>query len=251
LNAALRPRLVQAGFLFAIVAVWQVVSGAHAVSPLVLPPLAAIGTKLAALLVGGGVWFDLGITVMEVVAAFALAAAAGCAAGYAISRSRYAVRVFDPLLAALYAVPAILLYPLYLLFFGIGPVSKIAIAATIAFFPIVLSTIAGLANVQRSLIVAARSMGASDWQLFADVMLPAAFPVVLTGLRLGLVISLLATLGAETLSSFDGVGHRISAFAENLETASMYAWVVVAIVLAAGLNACASLVERRGRGMLM
>jgi NitT/TauT family transport system permease protein len=132
------------------------------------------------------------------------------------------------------------------LFFGIGPGSKVALATSIAFFPIALSTIAAFANVSPTLLAAARSMGASAWQIFAQVMLPASFPVVLSGIRLGLVISLLSTLGGETLASFDGIGHQIVTFAENLETAAMYAWVLIAIVLAYLLTAVAALLERRG-----
>jgi ABC-type nitrate/sulfonate/bicarbonate transport system permease component len=240
------PRLVQFGFLLAVGIAWQLAGSAHAVSPLLLPPLGAVWAQLIALVASGGIWPDLRVTLSEVAIAFVLAAVLGCGIGYAVSRSRYAVRVFDPLLAALYAVPSILLFPLFVLFFGIGPGSKIALAASIAFFPIVLSTIAAFANVSPTLLAAARSMGASTWQIFASVMLPASFPVMLSGLRLGLVIALLSTLGGETISSFAGVGHQIVAFAENLETAQMYAWVLVALVLAFALNAVASLLAQRG-----
>jgi ABC-type nitrate/sulfonate/bicarbonate transport system permease component len=100
----------------------------------------------------------------------------------------------------LYAVPTILLFPLYLLFFGIGSPSKIALGATLAFFPIALSTIAGFTQVSRIYIAAARSMGASPLQLFRYVLVPDAFPVVIAGLRMGLVLGFLAILGGETLT---------------------------------------------------
>ncbi len=101
--------------------------------------------------------------------------------GYLISRSQYLIKVFEPLLAGFYSVPIILFLPLYVLFFGLGPGSKIAIGTTISFFPIVLNTIAGFGYVDKIFITAARSMGASDVQMFRYVLLPAAFPVILTG----------------------------------------------------------------------
>ena len=90
--------------------------------------------------------------------------------------------MFEPLLAGVYSVPIILFLPLYVLFFGLGPGSKIALGTTISFFPIVLNTIAGFGYVDKIFITAARSMGASDVQMFRYVLLPAALPVILTGL---------------------------------------------------------------------
>ena len=99
--------------------------------------------------------------------------------------------MFEPLLAGVYSVPIILFLPLFVLFFGLGPGSKIAIGTTISFFPIVLNTIAGFGYVDRIFITAARSMGASDLQMFRYVLLPAALPVILTGLRIGFTVALL------------------------------------------------------------
>lgn len=244
---SLWQRGVQVLFLVVAGLAWYWAVSNGEVSPLILPPLGAVWTNFRHIIVTGSFWPDLSVTLTELVSAFALAAVLGCLVGYLVSRSSFAVRVFDPLLAGMYSVPAILLYPLYVLFFGIGTGSKIAIGTTIAFFPVALSTIAGLSNVNRSLITAARSMGASDWQMFSRVLLPAGFPVVLAGLRLGLVISLLSILGTETIASFEGVGHRIVSYAESMDIAPMFAWVFLAIIVAWILNGLASYIEARGR----
>ena len=131
--------------------------------------------------------------------------------------------MFEPLLAGIYSVPIILFLPLYVLFFGLGPGSKIAIGTTISFFPIVLNTIAGFGYVDRIFITAARSMGASDVQMFRYVLLPAAFPVILTGLRIGFTVALLSILGSETIASLAGLGHKIVHLAEGMETATIMA----------------------------
>jgi ABC-type nitrate/sulfonate/bicarbonate transport system permease component len=208
---------------------WQIGSTTGALDPLILPPLSAIAVQLGAVLRAGSAWAAAGVTLAELALAFALAAAAGLLAGFAISRSAFVVRVFDPLIAGLYAVPTILLFPLYLLFFGIGPPSKIALGTTMAFFPI------------------AQSMGASAPQLFWHVLVPDAFPVVIAGLRMGLVLGFLAILGGETITSNAGLGHEIVTMAESLEPAKMFAYIVVAVALASVLNALTSYVEMRGR----
>ena len=121
--------------------------------------------------------------------------------GYFISRSPYFIKVFEPLFAAIYAIPIILFLPLYVLIWGLGPASKIALGATISFFPIVLSTIVGFGNVDRTLVTAARSMGANNIQMFRHVLLPAALPVMLAGLRMGFTVALLSVIGSETIAS--------------------------------------------------
>ena len=158
-----------------------------------------------------------------------IAATCGTVIGYLVSRTRYSVRVFDPLFAGIYSIRDPAVPPLYVLFFGLGPGSKIAIGATIAFFPVVLNTIAGFGYVDRAYVVAARSMGASDAQMFWSVMLPAAFPVVLTGLRMGFILAFLSILGSETIASLAGLGHRIVDLAESMDTARMFAYIFFVI----------------------
>src|SRR6202035_368910 len=169
---------------------------------------------------------DLEVTLGELAAAFSISAVSGLVIGYVISRSPYAIRVFEPLLAAIYSIPIILFLPLFVLFFGLGPASKIALGATISFFPIVINTIAGFGNVERLYVTAARSMGASDYHLFRYVLLPAALPVILTGLRMGFTTALLSIIGSETLASLAGLGHQIKNLAEAMEMPRMFAYIV-------------------------
>jgi ABC-type nitrate/sulfonate/bicarbonate transport system permease component len=246
-GSRLAQRLVQLGFLALVALVWQIAAIRGGVSPLLLPPPAAVYHEFLSLLKTGMFWPDLKVTLYELGVAFTIAAVAGSAAGYLVSCSRYAIRVFDPLFAGIFAIPAILLYPLYVLFFGLGPGSKIAMGATIAFFPIVLNTISGLSRVDSAYVTAARSMGASSPQMFWSVMLPAAFPIVLTGLRMGLILAFLSILGSETIASFSGLGHQIAGLAENMDTASMFAYIVFVLLIAFLLNFAVSFAEARGR----
>jgi ABC-type nitrate/sulfonate/bicarbonate transport system permease component len=246
-TSRLAQRSVQLGFVALVGIAWQAAAARGAVNRLLLPAPAAVYREFMMLLHTSAFWPDLKVTLFELAIAFLIAAIAGSAAGYLVSRSSYAIRVFDPLFAGLFAIPAILLYPLYVLFFGLGPGSKIAIGATIAFFPVVLNTISGLSRVDRGYVTAARSMGASSTQMFWSVMMPAAFPVFLTGLRMGLILAFLSILGAETIASFSGLGHQIAGLAENMDTASMFAYIVFVLLIALLLNLAVSFFEARGQ----
>lgn len=245
LGAQTRIRLVQVGFLLCVVLGWYVVSVHGGISHLLLPPMTGVFQQLVQVVRAGVYLEDLKVTVQELLAAFAIAAVCGTTTGYLVSRSRYTTTVLEPIFSGIYTVPAILFFPLYVLFLGLGPASKIAIGATIAFFPIVLNTIAGFINVDSAFVTAARSMGATNFQMFRFVLLPAAFPVVVVGLRMGLILAFLAVVGSETISSLSGLGHRIASHAESMSTEKMYVYIVFVIVIAFLLNTVVSRVERR------
>jgi len=244
--AWLASRLVQLGFIGVIGLVWHAAVASGKISPLLLPPPARVWSEFLSIVRTGEFWPDLKVTLYELAVAFLLAAIGGSAIGYVVSRWRYAIQVFDPLFAGLYAIPTILLIPLYILLFGLGPGSKIAMGTTIAFFPVVLNTIAGFSHVSEVYVTSARSMGASARQMFWEVMVPAAFPIVLTGLRMGLILAFLAILGTETIASISGLGHRIVDLAENMDTARMLAYVIFVILISLVLNTAVSWVEARG-----
>ncbi len=240
-------RAVQAAFLIALVVLWVLATTRWHVSPLLLPNPGAVAGDFWDILKSGEFVGDLRVTLTELALAFAIAATSGVVAGYLISRSQYRIRVLEPLLAGIYSIPIILFLPLYILFFGLGPASKIALGTTIGFFPIALNTIAGFGYVDKVLVTAARSMGASDYQLFRYVLLPAALPIVLSGMRMGFTVALLSIIGSETIASLAGLGHRIVHLAEGMEMARMFAYIAFVVAIAAILNAAVSALEARGR----
>src|SRR5262245_34370863 len=159
-------RLVQVLFVVGLLALWYLATARWGVSHLLLPNPVRVYNELKDVIASGEFIPDLRVTLTELAIAFAISSIGGVTLGYLLSRSAYAIRVFEPLLAGIYSVPIILFLPLYVLFFGLGPASKIALGTTISFFPIVLNTIAGFGYVDRIYVVAARAMGASDYQLF-------------------------------------------------------------------------------------
>jgi ABC-type nitrate/sulfonate/bicarbonate transport system permease component len=240
-------RSVQLLFVLACGVLWYVSTAQHLVNPLLLPSFTLTMSDLWTLLRDGVFWPDLFVTLYELGVAFSIAAIAGVLLGYVVSRTRFTIQVFDPLFSGLYSVPTILLFPLFVLFFGLGPGSKIAMGTTIAFFPIVLTTMAGLGNVDAALTRAARSMGASNWQMFWSVMLPASLPVVIGGLRLGLILALLAILGSETIASLSGLGHQIVNYSDAMDTSKMFAYTLLVLAIATLLNGIVTALESFAR----
>ena len=243
----LLSRGVQLGFLLGLIALWYFGTAVWGINQILLPNPINVWHELEDVIRSGEFLPDLQVTLTEVAVAFVLSCTSGVTLGYLISRSHYSIRVFEPLLAGAYSVPIILFLPLYVLFFGLGPWSKIALGTTISFFPIALNTIAGFGYVDRIFITAARSMGASDFQMFRYVLLPAALPVILTGLRIGFTVALLSILGSETIASLAGLGHRIVHLAEAMETPRMFAYIAFAVVIAALLNTVVTSLEQRAR----
>jgi ABC-type nitrate/sulfonate/bicarbonate transport system permease component len=243
----LASRAVQVTFLVALVVLWYLATTRWRVSPLLLPNPVLVWDNFWDIIRTGEFLGDLRVTLTELAIAFAISSTSGVVVGYLISRTQYRIRVFEPLFSAIYSVPIILFLPLYVLFFGLGPASKIALGATISFFPIALNTIAGFGYVDKVLVTAARSMGASDYQLFRYVLLPAALPIILTGMRMGFTVALLSIIGSETIASLAGLGHRIVHLAEGMEMARMFAYIVFVVFIAATLNMLVSALEARGK----
>jgi ABC-type nitrate/sulfonate/bicarbonate transport system permease component len=223
------------GILAAILLAWEAVT--VPLNPIFfIPPSALPGAllnmwwvpELPAL--GEHVW----LTFKEIAGAYALAVAAGLWLGFLLGLRRTVGRIYEPLLAALYAVPSVIWYPSLMLFFGLGPASKIAFGVLLGFFPIVLSVLAGIRQVPATLVTVARSMGARPWTVFCKVMLPSMASTMVGGLRAGLALSVVGVLVGEILGSRAGVGYVIN-YAYGLMMTREYA--VLALIAAAAVLA--------------
>jgi ABC-type nitrate/sulfonate/bicarbonate transport system permease component len=246
---SLSARALQIGFVVAILLAWLWVSRTGAVNPIFLPHLERVLEELYLIIATGVVFTHLEVTVFEILSAYAIATVAGLGVGYAIGRSRRLISIFEPLLASVFAVPIIIFLPLFILFFGIGANSKIAFGATYAFFPIALNTIGGIGQVDNRFITVARSLGATDRQMFWRVMLPCALPVIVSGIRIAYIIGFLSIIGAEMIAGLEGLGSQIVRLAEGMNTAEMFSYVLFVIVIATLLNAVLSAVQRRFAGV--
>ncbi len=238
-------RVIQFAFVAIMGGAWYWVTAAGKISPLFLPRPEAVWNAFNRLLTLGQFWPAVRITLLTIAQAYGIAVICGVFAGYLVTRSKFATEAIEPIIAGLFTIPITLFFPMFILFFGIGAGSKIAYGAVYGFFPIALNTIAGLGNVDERYLRAAQSMGASRLETFRHVLLPHAFPVILTGLRIGFFICFASVLGGETLSSVAGVGRNIALAAELMEPARMYAWIAFVIFTAIALNMLVTVLENR------
>jgi len=238
-------RSIQFGLVAILFGTWWFVTHSNQRLMLLLPRPELVWREMQLLWSSGRLWSAASITVTEIVKAYLIAVVAGIFVGFLVTRSRNLMRIFEPMLTGMFAIPLTLFFPLFVVFFGIGPDSKVAYAATYSFFPIALNTIAGFSSVDELYLQAVRAMGASSLQQFRHVYLPGALPVTLTGLRIGFFICIASVLGGETLAAAAGVGKSIALSAELMETARLYAWIAFVVLASVMLNLLALAAETR------
>jgi len=207
--------LLRTASLALFFAVWWGVSllNAHVIkffNPVLLPSPAevlATGIKMAA---SGELFRHIAASLSRVLWGFGIAAALGVVAGTALGRSRLLEHLVEPTIEMLRPIPPLAFLPMMVLWFGIGEASKVAFIAYAAFFPVFTTTVEGIKYVDPVLVRAAASLGASDRQIFWHVILPAATPNILTGLRLAFGLSFFVIVAAEFIAADSGLGFLIN-----------------------------------------
>lgn len=234
--------------LVAVFAAWELI--ARAANPLLYVPPSAVLPALGRLLTLESypdLPASLLLTLREIVVAYALAIAAGLAGGFALGLHRVIGRAYGPILAALYAVPAVVWYPSLMLFFGLGEASKIAFGFLLGFFPITLAVLAGIRQVNPHMITVAQAFGARPPAVFLKVMVPAMLFTLVGGLRTGLALTVIGVIVGEILGSRSGMGALINHAYGLFRTSDYVALVLVTLVLIVGSDALAGLIERRAQ----
>jgi NitT/TauT family transport system permease protein len=237
------PQHVRWLIVAVLVLLWEALPRAGLVPVLFLPPLsetvrAGIGDL--------GEYADaLRVTLYEIVVAMIFACGGGIVAGAVVGGVPLLRRLLLPLASSLYAVPIVVLYPVFTAWLGIGPEPKICFAAVYGFFPTLLGTAAGIRTIDPQYLIAARSMGATLPQRVARVIIPAAIPTVLNGLRLGGALVIVGVVVAEMLTSSAGVGYLISRYRTTLDSPHVFAAILLVLALAVAFDAAIKLVERR------
>ena len=159
---------------------------------------------------GGKLWIELAYTLVGTVVSFVLGSALALALGLVFVMFPKVEHAMDPYLTVLNAMPRLALAPLFLLWFGLGLGSKIAVGTSLSFFIVLANTVAGIRGVSQDLIVLSRSLGATPNQIFFKVTLPSAVPVIFSGLRLALLYSMLGVVGAELIAAEHGLGQQLA-----------------------------------------
>jgi len=243
-----RVALIRVALVAVLLGIWELI-GRTANPLLYVPPSAAVPALGRLLRLES--YPDLGehllLTVREIVVAYAMAIAAGLGCGFALGLNRLVGRAYGPILAALYAVPAVVWYPSLMLFFGLDAASKIAFGFLLGFFPITLAVLAGIRQVNTQLVTVARAFGASGLTVFRKVMLPSMLFTLVGGLRTGLALTVIGVIVGEVLGSKAGMGSLINHAYGLFRTADYVALVLVTLALIVGSDAIATLVEHRAQ----
>jgi NitT/TauT family transport system permease protein len=226
-----------------LIVLWEVLPRIGAIPELFLPSLSS--TLHAGWNEAGEYRDALVVTLYEVAVAMVFACGGGILAGSIVGSLSRPRLLIMPMVSSLYAVPLVILYPVFTVWLGIGSESKIAFAGLYGFLPTMLATAAGIQTIDPQLLLAARSMGATLSQRVTRVVIPAAIPTVLTGLRVGGALVIVGVVVSEMLISSAGVGYLISRYRTILESAHVFAGVLLVLAMAVAFNALIKLVERR------
>jgi NitT/TauT family transport system permease protein len=197
-----------------------------------------------AILLKGTLWYHLRFTLTETLLGYLIGAGLGLAGALAVSMIPAGEPVLRPFVILAYATPKIALAPLMIIWFGIGILPKVILAATFVFFVVFLSTLAGIATVPPQLVSVVRVMGAAPSAVFRKVVLPSALPFILTALRLTIPAALIGAVIGEFISSNRGVGYLINAASSRYATAEVFAGIGSLLVVVLCMNAGLSLLER-------
>lgn len=184
-------------------------------------------------------------TLFATLIAFVMSGVAGVLAGLALYEFPRLKRLLDPFLTALNSMPRIALAPIFILWFGIEVASKVALAFSLGFFIVLLSTYAGIRNVDPMLMRLSRSLGCSPWQQFTKIMLPWAIPSVFAGLKLALIYSFLGVVTSEMLASKVGLGQLIMYYSGLLRMEAVMAILFVMAVTAVLLTMLGDWIEAK------
>jgi NitT/TauT family transport system permease protein len=228
----MRVRLLQLVSIAALVASWEAVARLGWVDPAFVPAPSAVAWALGG--VSGPAFAGLADTLTKTAIAYAIAVVAGVSLGIAVGSVRLLRDVLHPFVIAAYGIPKILVLPWIILLTGFGTTPAILYGTLHATFPIMLMVIGGVRDVDRTLITVARAYGATTWQLYWKVILPAIVPAVLAGMRLGIVFCLLGVLVVEMFAGVRGMGHVMGSLANGFKAPELFA--ATALVSAASIT---------------
>lgn len=228
---------LRVAIIVAVLVIWQLVSASGLLYRDVVPSLFAIGGALVKLLGNPEYYRNLGVTAGEVGAALLIGGLSGLIVGLILGGSRLLAKAYEPYLYYLGPTPKIIFFPIMIMWFGVGPGSKVAMGAISCFFPIALSAAAGMRQIEPILIRVGKSFRANTWQMVTKIYLPAMRHPIINGVRLGLGVALIGTLLAETKLSNRGIGFLVIQAYSLFNMPQMYSLLIVLFVIAIAANA--------------
>ena len=224
---------------------WEVVTRAGWVESWFLPPPMEVFATLWSMIVSGEVPYHTAVSMGRAASGYLVAAAVGIGLGLLIAWSILIEDFFDPLIELIRPLSTFALVPILFLWFGVGDTSKVIIIFKSCFFPILLNTIAGIKGVDRKLILAAQSLGANGRQLWLQVLIPSALPVIITGLRISTAMAMMSLVGVEMLSSDSGLGFLVIDAQRTFDTRRVFAGIIVLSAVGFSIDFAARIIQSK------
>jgi ABC-type nitrate/sulfonate/bicarbonate transport system permease component len=234
----------QVASIFALLLIWEV-AARRFIDPQFISPPSLVFAAIPKLFADPQVARAVGTSFVELAIAFAIAVVAGVAIAVPVGLSTLTYKSAFPIILLIYAIPQVTILPLFILYFGLGPPSKIAFGASHGIFPIMLNVIAGIRSVRPIYLVCARSMGASWLQIVRRIVLPYVLAGLFAGMRLAMSVTLLGVMLAELYVSTAGIGYFTQRFSNEFDATNLLALITVLAIMAVILNETVRRLEAR------
>jgi NitT/TauT family transport system permease protein len=230
--------------MVALVGIWGLIHRIGDYPPFLLPAPAQVWSKFLVVAGDGTLWYHTSITLVEILGGLALGLTAATLLGYLLAKFTLVERFLSPYIVASQSIPIVALAPLLIVWFGFGLISKVLVCALTIFFPVLINTIVGLRSVEENLMDLMRSLQASRWQIFRYLEVPAALPVLLGGLKVGVTLSVIGAVVGEFAQSDRGLGFLVNLANRGLfDTPLMFVALFVLMTIALGLYGGVSAAE--------
>jgi len=233
----MRERQIVSSFLYplftivAILLIWEWISKTGRVDEIIVPAPSDIGESLVDLVQQDFFWENTWVTVQETVIGFGAGVLAAWILGTLIGVFRPFRLAFYPLVVAFQITPRVALAPVFLTWFGFGITSKIVMAATICFFPVLINVVLGLQTVDKDAHALMRSFGASRWEEYRKLVLPSSLPAIFAGLKVAITLALIGAIVAEFVGATEGMGVLIKTFNFQLQVADGFAVILALSII--------------------
>ena len=224
--------------LLLLLLLWEWAIDARVLHPALFSPPRVVAQNIAESFVNGSLAVNVGVTLLRVFVGLGIGGGLGILMGLLMGWSRAIREHTDPWIAAIHAIPKVALLPLLIFFLGIGEEPKIALAALVAFFPMLINTMAGVGQINPIHVQVAQNYGARLPQLFARVIFPGSLPMILSGLRIAFNATLLVVIAAEMVSGAKGLGVLIWQSWETLQVENLWSSLVLSALIGIVFNLC-------------
>jgi NitT/TauT family transport system permease protein len=234
----------QIALALVVLTVWEAGTATKLLDPFFFSRPTAIAVRIGRWIATGSLWPHLFITLEESLLGLAIGAALGIALGFALARAPFAAGVLDPYIKMLNAVPRVVLAPLFLLWFGLGIWSKVALSVTLVFFVMFFNTYQGVRDADRVIIDNVRMLGATERQLVRHVLVPSALTWIFSSLQTSLGFAMVGAVVGEYLGAARGLGYVISQAEGTFDTTGVFAGMTVLAVVVVIVSAGVTRLER-------